>query len=119
VHGRDRDAAQRKRLVQRLSADMQRIDERDALRTVGDVERTIQVVQEYANDLAESERDDRQVVPSQLERRCAQQHAEKRGDERGQRQQHRERQVYAELRRCEQRVTVSADSEERDIAEVE
>ena len=63
-------------------ADAERIDARDALRAVGDVHRPRQVVEEDADDLAEAERDDGEVVAAQLERRRAEQHAEERGDQR-------------------------------------
>ena len=91
----------------------------DALRPVGDVDRRVQVVEEDADDLAEAERDDRQVVAAQLQRRRAEQHAEQAGDRRADRQDDPERQVQAEVRRREQRVDVGADGVERDVAEVE
>ncbi len=100
-------------------ADVERVDQVDALRSVGDVDRGVEVVHEDANDLAESQRHDRQVVAAKLERRRAEQHAEKAGDAGAERQDHPERQVQAEVRRREQGVDVGADRIERDIAEVE
>ena len=79
-------------------ADAERVDQRDALRAVGDVDRLRQVVQEDAHDLAEAQRDDREVVAAQLQRRRAQQHAEEARDGRADRQDHPERQVQVEVR---------------------
>ena len=45
-------------------ADNDRIDHRDALGPVGNVDRRVQVVHEYAHDLAEAEGDDRQIIAS-------------------------------------------------------
>ncbi len=89
------------------------------LRTVGDVDRRVQVVEEDADDLAEAERDDGEIVAAQLERGRAEQHAEAAGDQRPQRQHHIHRPVQAELRRTEQGVGVGAHGEERDVAQVE
>ena len=95
------------------------IDQRDPLRAVGDVDRLRQVVHEDPHDLAESQRDDREIVAAQLERRRAEQHAEHARDRGAQRQDHPERQVEVEMRRREQRVRIRADRVERDVAEVE
>jgi hypothetical protein len=67
-------------------AEAERIDAADALRAIGDVHRPREVVQEDADDLAEAEGDDGEVVAAQLERRRAEQHAEERGDQRADRQ---------------------------------
>ncbi len=101
------------------AADAERVDQRDALRAVGDVDRLRQVVQEDADDLAEAQRDDRQIVAAQLERRCAQQDAEQAGDGGADRQDDPERQMQVEVRDGQQRVDVGADRVEGDIAQVE
>src|SRR6185503_19867609 len=56
---------------------------------------------------------------AQLQRRRAEENAEDAGDERADRQNHPERQVQPEVRTWEKRVDVSADTVERDVAEVE
>ena len=71
-------------------ADLQRVDQRDALRAVGDIERPIEIVEENADDLAETERDNGEIIAAQLERRRAEQHAEHGGDQGAQRQQEQE-----------------------------
>ena len=53
-----------------------RVDLAHALGAVGDVDRLVQVVQEHADDLAEAQRHDGQVVAAQLQRGRAQQDAE-------------------------------------------
>ena len=91
-----------------------------ALRAVGDVDRRVQIVQEDADDLAEAERDDGEVVAAQPQRRRAQQHAEERRDQRRPAAASiQQRQMHAEVRRGEQRIDVGADRVERDVAEVE
>ena len=52
---------------------MDRVDLAQPLGAVGDVDRVVQVVQEHADDFAEAQRHDGQVVAAQLERRRAQQ----------------------------------------------
>ena len=101
------------------AADPERVDQRDSLRSVGEVDRLRQVVEEDADDLAEAQRDDREVVAAKLERRRAQQHAEEAGDGGADRQDDPERQVQIEVRRGEQRIDVRADRVERDVAEIE
>ena len=64
------------RAAQRKLADVDGVYHADALRTVGDVDRRVQVVEENADDLAEAQRDDGEVVAAQAQRRRAQQHAE-------------------------------------------
>ena len=118
-HHREQQVVVLDRAVEAEAAESERVDAGDALRAVGDVHRARQVVEEDADDLAEAERDDGEVVAAQLERRRAEQHAEQRGDRRADRQDHPERQVQAELRAGEQRVDVGADGVERDVAEVE
>ena len=78
-----------------------------------------EVVEEDADDLAEAERHDGEVVAAQLERRRAEQHAEEARDGRADRQDDPERQVQIEVRAREQRVHVRAYRVERDVAEVE
>ena len=75
-----RDAENDFRLCEGEAADAKRIDQVDALGAVGDVERSIEVVQEDADDLAETERYDGEVVAAELQRRCAEQYAESAGD---------------------------------------
>jgi hypothetical protein len=67
-------------LAELPAEDGRRVDRADALRAVGDVDRRVEVEQEHADDLAEAERDDREVVAAQLERRRAEQHAEEAGE---------------------------------------
>ena len=74
------EAGDRLGLREAEGAEAERIDQRDALRAVGDVDRLRQVVQEDADDLAEAERHDREVVAAELERGRAEQHAEHAGD---------------------------------------
>ena len=81
VHGRDRDAGNRVRLGEARPGDVQRVDQRDALRAVRDVVGTVQVVQKNADDLAEAERHDREIVAAQPQGGRAEQHSEHRGDE--------------------------------------
>ena len=107
------------RLRERDAADFDRVDQVDALRAVGDVDRRVQVVQENADDFTEAQRDDREVVPAQPERGRAQQHAEDTSGRRAERQQHPERQMDAEMGRGEQRVEIGAEREERHVAQVE
>ena len=76
---------------------LDRIDQRDSLRAIGDVHRPIQVVQENADDLAEPQCDDGEIVAAQAQRRRAQQHAEEAGDHCTERQEQEERPVQAEL----------------------
>ena len=113
------DAEERLGAGEREPADAERIDQVDPLRPVGEVDRRIQVVEEDPDDLAEAERDDRQVVAAQLQGRSAEQHAEQAGDPRADRQDHPERQVDPELRRGQQRVGIRADGVESDVAQVE
>ena len=70
----------------------------------------------HANDLAEGERNDGKVVAAQPQYRKAEQNAPERGEDAGDRQQHPERQTE---RLRQQRIGVSADRVERDVAEVE
>ena len=81
----DRPGERRGRAIVSASAKLklpmpERVDQRDALRPVGEVDRLRQVVEEDADDLAEAERHDREVVAAQLQRRRAEQHAEEAGD---------------------------------------
>ena len=76
----------------------------------------VPVEQDDADDLAEAERHDREIVAAQPQHRKAQQDAERGGEQAGQRQADPE--AEAEVVR-EQRVGVGADRVERDVAEVE
>ncbi len=119
-------------LAQVQAEDADRIDLTYPLRTVGDVHRVVQVVHEDADDFAEAERDDGQVVAAQLEHR----HAE--DDPRDGRRQERQRyhppdrdvqavrehrreggEVVRQLGRGEQREQVGADGVEGHVAQVE
>jgi len=95
------------------------VDQVHPLGAVGDIDRRIEVQQEDADDLAEAEGDDREVVAAQSQRGRAEQHAEDAGERRARRQQEPERQVEIEVRGGEQRVEVSAHCEEGDVAQVE
>ncbi|MNN30110.1 hypothetical protein D3C81_1437490 [compost metagenome] len=110
---------------------MDRVHRRDALGTIGDVDRTVQVVHEDADDLAEAQRHDGQVVAAQLERWRPQQHAEGGGHQDRDRQHEPHRQVQAggeqlldplelvgQVGRAKQRHHVRAHRIERDIAQV-
>jgi hypothetical protein len=100
-------------------ADFQRIDAVDPLRSAGDVDRLVEVIDEDTNDLAETEGDDCQIIAAESQRRKAEQHAEAGGDQRANRQQHPERPVQAEVRRGEEAEQIGSDRVEGDVAEVE
>src|SRR6202163_4819735 len=80
------------------AAEAKRIDQVDALRAVGDIERSIEVVQEDTDDLAETERYDREIVAAELQRGRAEQDAESAGDSRTQGENDPERKMNAEVR---------------------
>ena len=106
-------------LAEGKAAELDGVNQIHALRAVGDVDRRVQVVQKNTDDLAETERDDGEIIPAQSQRRRAQQHTKHAGDQCAQRQQRPERQVQAEMRRGQQRVKISADGVERDVTEIE
>ncbi len=85
----------------------------DAVRAVGQRD---PVGQHDADDLAERQRDDREIVAAQPQHRKAEQDAPERRQDAGQRQAGPEAQ--AESRR-QQRVGIGADRVERDVAKVE
>jgi hypothetical protein len=131
-HRRDAEVADRDRLGQRPAEDRHRIDAIEPARSVGDVDRVLQVVQEHADDLAEAQRDDGEVVAAQPEHRKAEQAAGDRREQRGQRHHDPDRRVQPvrkerghggegleQVRAREQRVHVRAHRVERDEAEVE
>ena len=101
------------------AAEAKRIDQVDALRAVGDIERSIEVVKENADDLAETERYDGEIVAAELQRGCAEQHAKSAGDSRAQGENDPERKMNAEVRRRQQRIDVRADGVEGDVPEIE
>jgi hypothetical protein len=101
------------------SADRHRVNQRDALRPVGDIDRRIQVVEEDADNFTETERDDGQIVAAQLERWRTEQDAKDAGNHGANRQNDPERQVQAEMRTGQQRVNVSAHGIEGDVTEIE
>ncbi len=89
---------------------------RDAGDAVRPVRHLVPVEQDDADDLAEAERDDRQVVAAQPQHRKAEREPETGGEGAGHRQALPE--AEAEMRRY-QRVAVGADRVEGDVAEVE
>ena len=86
---------------------------RNAVRSAGDA---LPVEQHEADDLAEGERDDGEIVAAQPQHRKAEQDAPERGEDAGERQADPERQLEV---RGEQRVGIGADRVERDVAEIE
>src|SRR4029077_17787013 len=100
-------------------AETERVDARDALRAIRNVDGLRQVVEKNAHDLAEAERDDRKVVAAQFERGRAEQHTEQAGDERADGQDDPERQVQIEMRRGEQGVHIRAHRIEGNVSQVE
>ena len=103
-----------------------------ALRSVGDVERRVQVVDENADDLAKPERDDREVIAAQLQNGRPEHDAEKGGDRGSERHHQPDRQMQTvrkhlrdprellrQVRRSQQRVHIGADRIKGDVAEVE
>ena len=101
------------------AVDRDRVDDVHALRSVGDIDRGVQIVQKDADDLAEAERHDGEVVAAQPQRRCPEHDAEEGREDRPYRQQHPPWQMDAEVRRGEQRVGIGANGIERDVAQVE
>ena len=78
-----------------------------------------EIVEEDADDLAEPQGDDREVVAAQLQRRRAEQHAEQRGDCGPDRQDHPEGKVQSEVRAGEKGIGIRPHRIERDVTEVE
>ncbi|OTP72160.1 hypothetical protein PAMC26510_22210 [Caballeronia sordidicola] len=132
VDGREVEPEQRMRLRQIKPEQRHRIDARDPLRPVRDVDRTIQVVHEDPDDFPEAQGHDGEIIAAQTKRRRTQQHAERGG------QRHRagnddpDRRVQAageqvrdplelrgQLRRRKQRSHISAHGVERDVAQVQ
>ncbi len=101
---------------QRIAGQRWRVDHHDALRAAG---HGIHVVEQDTDDLAEAQRDDRQIVAAQRQHGNAEQDAEAGGKRRADRQDHQKRQVDAELRARQQRVAVGADGIERDKPEIQ
>ena len=89
---------------------------RNAADAVGAAGQALPVDDDEADDLAERQRDDGEIVAAQPQHRKAEQHAPERGEDAGQRQADPERQ--SEIGR-QQRVGIGADGVERDIAEIE
>ncbi|OIQ66508.1 hypothetical protein GALL_519200 [mine drainage metagenome] len=105
---------------------------RNALRSVGDVDRGIQVVHENADDLTEPQGDNGEVIAAQLEHRSAEQDACAGRHRGGQRHDQPDRHVEAvgehrsqgieiagELVRRQQGVQIRPHRVERDIAQIE
>src|SRR5690606_31040053 len=90
------DAQQALAATEHELADLEAVDAVDALRPVGDVDRRVEIIEENADDLAEAQRDDGQVVAAQLQRGRAQQHAEYAGQPQADGQDRPERQVQVE-----------------------
>ena len=103
-----------------LRAPIELESEEAGSRNVGDAVRAardlVPVEQDDPDDLAEAERDDREIVAAQPQHGKAQQHAEGRGEQAGQRQAGPEAEPEG-LR--EQGVGVGPDRVEGDVAEVE
>src|SRR5213078_5184819 len=78
------------------AADAKSVDQVDALGTVGHVHGRIQIVEEDADDLAETERHDREIVAAQLQRRRAEEYAEDARESGAQGQDHPEWQMKVE-----------------------
>ena len=89
---------------------------RNAGDAVGAVGEALPVDQDEADDLAEGQRDDGEIVAAQAQHRKAEHHAPAGGEHAGERQADPER--PAEML-GQQRVGVGADRVERDVAEVE
>src|SRR5208282_4116031 len=107
------------RLCKRQRAELQRVNAVDALRAVSDINRRIEIIEEDADNFAETECDNRQIIATQAQCRCAEQRAEPASDQCSRRQQQPWRQMQPEVRRGEQCITIGADREERDVAEIE
>ena len=89
---------------------------RNAADAVGAAGQALPVDDDEADDFAERQRDDGEIVAAQPQHRKAQHHAPERRENPGQRQADPERQP--EIGR-QQRVGIGADGVERDIAEIE
>src|SRR5256885_3000147 len=103
-------------------------DRRDALGAVGEVEGLVEIVREHADDFAEAERDDRQVISVQAQDGQAEEDAGAGGDEEADEQEeveHRRRKGKAAaedlvaLGGARDRPGVRAHREERDVAQIE
>ena len=126
--------------VREAVAEAERVERRDPVRPVRQVEagaeEVVAVARDLRQDLAEAERHDREVVAAQAQRRQADDDPEERGDDAGERQQQPERHVDArqvridahraempgdvrELQRCEPGSRVGAGRVERDVPEIE
>ena len=112
--------------------DLDRLDQVDALRAVGDVHRTVEVVHEDPDDFTKAQRHDGEVVTAQLQHRRAQQNAEQRRQPGTQRdhppddevQPVREQvvdplELVGQVRRTQQRHHVGAHRVERDVTQIE
>ena len=89
---------------------------RNAADAVGAAGQALPVDDDEADDLAERQGDDGEIVAAQPQHRKAQQHAPERGEDAGQRQADPERQTKIGR---QQRVGIGADRVERDVAEIE
>ena len=70
-----------------------RVDAGNAFGAVGEVDRAVEIAHQNTHDLAETERDDRQIVAAQPQRRRAEQNAARRRQQGRQRDQPQHRQV--------------------------
>ena len=86
---------------------------------VGAVRVRREIEKRLRHDLAESERDDREIVAAQTQRRRPEQHAEERRDRGGDEEHNPKRKVYAELLAREHRVTVRTDRKKSGVPEIE
>ena len=85
--------------MREVVAEADRVDRRDPVRAVGEVEagaeEVVAVARDLRQDLAEAERHDREVVAAQAQGRQADDDPEERRDDAGERQQQPDRDVDA------------------------
>lgn len=107
VNAIDCHAHDSERLAQRHASHFDRADHVDPLRPVGDVDRSVQVVEEDPDDFTKAQRHDGEIVAPQLEHRCPQHDAENGSQECADRQDHPPRPENVEVRGVEQRIGVA------------
>ena len=102
-----------------------------ALGTIGDVDRLIQVVQKHANDFTKAQSDNGQIITTQFQSRCAQQHAKQTRQRSAHRHNHPQghvqttwkhgrngRKSFNQMRRGQQTIHVRAHRKEGHITQV-
>jgi hypothetical protein len=130
--GVDVEAEQLQALAQVQTENLDRVDLANALGAVGQVHGVVQVVQEDADDFAEAQRHDGQVVATQLERGRPEQSPKERRQHRRQRNHQpqrgvqalgehggKRRKVVSQVRRSHQAKQVGAHGVEGHVAQVE